>query len=189
MDAPAKDEVVVVTPHDSSFVPVTKKEYRPTSTPFEKHKETPARLPNGVTEANVARTIAIVKQIPSDSVAGMIADTTSIVILKSGEVFVGKQQNGIKTSVMVTEFVPPILSWDIFLSIGINYSSSFNPSIALSPLKICDLIQFPTINLDPKSIGIGIGYCYKDFVFGVAATKRFSDWSPQGNLFFHYSIF
>ncbi len=177
----------VIVPHDRSFVPVTKSEYRPRSTPFEKKVTQSQRLPKDAPEANVARTIAIVKRIPIDSSGKFVTDTTRIVQSKSGDTFVEKQE-GIETEVAVTEFLPPILQWNLFLSAGVNYSGTFSPSVAVSPLKIYDKIQFPVLSLDPASVGVGAGWCYKDFVFGISINKRFETAQNSLKLFAHYTL-
>lgn len=152
------EESVTVTPRDSSFVPVSKNEYRPRSTPFEKDAAIPARLPNDAPQANVARTIAIVKAIPADGTGTFIKDSTNIVITKSGDVFVEKK-SGIETNVTITEFLPPILQWDFYCGIGFNTNmQKIFPSVSVSFLQINEKFSAPILFADTRSIGVGAGY-------------------------------
>lgn len=186
-DTPDKGDGSVFIPQDSSFVPVVKQEYRPRSTPFERSVKAPAPMPKDAPEANVARTVAIVKRIPVDSVGNAVVDTTFIVITKDGNIFVPKQQ-GIKTDVGVWEFLPPILEWNLFLSAGVNISKSLSPSAAVAPLKIMGKVTLPSLIIDPDGIGIGAGWHEKDFIIGVLAHRRFEETASGFKLFVHYSL-
>ncbi|MEW6060957.1 MAG: hypothetical protein AB1600_03350 [Bacteroidota bacterium] len=181
-----KEEFTVEIPLDSSFVPIVKQEYRPRSTPFEKGGKQPHRLPKNATESNVARTIAIVKRIPIDSAGHTIQDTTILVVLKQGDVFVERRQY--HSEVRVTDFLPPIFDWNLSFSVGINFARTVSPSIAFSPLKIMGRVSFPLLSFDTEGIGIGAGWYQEDFIFGVITHSRFETEVTGLKLFIHYSI-
>jgi hypothetical protein len=186
------DEVTTRIPQDSSFAPVTEREMRPRSTPFEKPSNAPARLPKGLTEANVARIVRVVKRIPVDS-SHSILDTTSVIVTKGDQVFVPKQE-GIQTAVEDTKFAPPIFRFGTFASVGISLvklgipNLEVSPSIAIAPLEILGKIQLPLITADLQGVGIGVGYRYKDFVFAIAGHQRFENARRSVRIMIHYSI-
>jgi hypothetical protein len=185
------DETTTRIPSDSAFVPITERTLRPRSTLFEGASKTPARLPKGLSEGDVARIVRVVKRIRVDS-ARSILDTTSVIITKADQVFVPKQP-GIETSVEDIKFVDPILHFGLFPSIGISIAklgipSEVSPSIAIAPLEILGKVQLPLIAADLNGVGVGIGWRYKDFVFAVAGHQRFEDAGRSVRIMIHYSL-
>jgi hypothetical protein len=185
-------DVSVRIPADTGFVPVTERELRPRSTPFEGASNVPVKLPKGLAEGDVARIVRVVKRIPINS-SRSVLDTTAMIITKADQVFVPKQ-DGIQTSVEDTKFVPPIFRFGIFASVGISLvklgipNLEVSPSIAIAPLEILGKIQLPLITADLQGVGIGVGYRYKDFVFAVAGHQRFEDAGRSVRIMIHYSI-
>ena len=188
----ATDEISIRIPSDSGFVPVTEHNYRPPSTPFERSSKPPAKIPKDISEGDVARTVAVVKRIPIDS-SHFLTDTTSLVLMKDGLVFVQKQP-GIAMSVEDTKFIDPIFHWDIFTSIGISIAKfgvptlEVSPSIAIAPLEIMGKVQLPLLAADLTGVGIGIAYRHKNFIFALAGHERFVDAGRSIQIMIHYSI-
>jgi hypothetical protein len=186
------NDVIIRVPADSNFVPVKERNYRPRSTPFERPSNIPVTLPKGVTEANVARIVTVVKRIPIDS-AHFLQDTTSIIITKGDQVFVPKQ-SGVETGVQDIKFIDPIFRWGLFTSIGASFTKfgvptlEVSPSIAISPLEILGKVQLPLLAADLSGIGIGIAYRHKDFIFVLADHERFVDAGRSIRIMIHYSI-
>lgn len=181
----AQTEHTVMVPLDSNFVPVVQETYRPPSTPFENPQSPVGRIPQGTNEKDVSRVIRVVKRG-----INTLADTTTILEMKTGEIFVPKQDS-VQISVVETRYTPPILRWEIFASIGASFPAGPNiisPAIALSPLLIMGLVQFPLALVDLEAIGVGAGIQFRDFVFGVGSMWTFKDQRRQTRLFVAYSI-
>lgn len=182
---------MMVVPADSGFAPVIKKEFRPRSTPFEKHPPIPVkRYPAGVKEKDVKRVITIGKTIPISGIPHQ--DTTRIIEMKSGEIFIEKPDSG-QLVVEEFEYLDPILSWGARASLGITFSRfshkfELSPSLSLSFLQVLGRIAVPLATVDLTSIGLGVGYQWESFVFGFGLHWRFEDLRKQVKISLQYSI-
>lgn len=188
------EEVTVTTPSDSAFLPIHKREFKPSSIPFEKRTKPPVRLPKGIKEKDVARAIIITKsgRGRTSGDLGAIRDTIRLLELKNGSIFV-EGIEGIETKVEEITYVPPILSWGLFTSSGISIGRSeekflFSPMLAVSPLQISGVVQFPLLIADLNGVGIGAGYRYDKFVFGITSHWQFENKQQGIRLFIAYSI-
>lgn len=188
------EDVTITTPSDSTFLPIHKREFKPPSIPFERRTKPPVRLPKGVRERDVARAIVITKsgrgRTSSDLTA--LRDTTRMIELKNGAIFV-EGVEGTETRVEEITYVPPILSWDFFTSAGVSIGRSeerflFSPMLAVSPLQISGVVQLPLLIADINGVGIGAGYRYDNFVFGITSHWQFENKQQGIRLFIAYSI-
>jgi hypothetical protein len=182
---------IVFTPADSSFEPIVKKEYRPPSTPFEKPQRPKIKIPAGIDEKEIEKAIIITKLPQTDGLKNTPPDTTRILILKSGEVYIEKTDSTI-TKVEQYHYLPPIFDFTLQPSIGLSLSldSSFkvSPSLALSACQLFGKVQIPILTADLNGVGVGVGIRQEDFVFGLAATWSYKDFDRQIKLSLHYSL-
>lgn len=182
----ASSEIMITVPADSNFVPIARQSYRPRSTPFEKYPPIPVRrYPAGVKEKDVKRVIAVVKH-PRNAPP----DTTTLIEMKTGEIYVPKEDS-VAISVTETEYVPPILAWDLSLLVGASFPGKnhiVSPLITLSPLTVLGIVRAPLGAADLEGIGIGGAVQYKNFSFGVGQFWMFVDAGRRVKLFVCYSI-
>lgn len=173
---PPMTQAVIVTPEDKNFAPITKTAYRPKSIPFERPIKIPVKFPGGMREADVRRVVIIIKDHK---------DTTSIIETKKGELFVAKG----KGDIFVQEFIykPPILKWGLNLSIGVS-GPKLSPVVAISPLKIYDLVQFPLASIDKEGLGLGVGIQYKHLILALLPEWRFKDFGRQVQIGIGYTF-
>lgn len=143
---------LVVVPRDSAFLPITKSDYKPASTPFEDPVKPVSKLPIGVKEKDVDRVITA-RKISTN-------ETLILIITKSGDVHIPKDSTSVNYEFRVTEYHPQIFDFglDIALGFTLNADARISPSISFSMLQINEKILFPDIAADLQSIGIGIGY-------------------------------
>lgn len=184
-------DYTVTTPIDSGFAPIIKKDFKPRSTPFERPSKPPVRLPKGVKEADVKRVIVITERLKTDS-GTKFFDSTAVVELKSGEIYVPKE-DGKELTVEEFRYVPPILDFGLFASVGASIGRSqqrFNisPLLAASPLQICGSVQFPLLMADLQGVGAGFGIRYGDFMVGISSHWNYLDAQRQIKVSIHYSI-
>ncbi len=157
------DKVTTTTTSpDPNFSDVQHSTYRPPSTPFE-HQKAPAQLPSNVKESDVKEVIIVTKDVPtSDSTSRK--DTTSVIITKNGDVYVGKQ-GGEVSKVEVITYKPAILQWGIFPALGVTAGQTISPAVTVSPLLILGKVKLPLLAADydigKKMPGLGIGTAYR----------------------------
>lgn len=144
---PTTHTATVVTPTDTSFSSVTHDTYRPQSIPFiERTQKPPAHLPDNIKPSDVKEVITVVKS-PKD--------TTQVIITKKGDVYVGKQGGKVE-AVTVTTYEPPILSWDLFIKIGVDGTTEkISPVAAIGLCEIIGRVDVPVFSLDLQGVGIG----------------------------------
>jgi hypothetical protein len=142
--------VTVVMPQDTTGIPITHETYRPKSIPIiEKDKKSKTQLPSNLREKDVDKIITVVKSP---------ADTTYIVFPKDGDPYVNKQ-GGKVLSVIITEYLPPILAWDWYFKIGVSGNTGqLSPMVGVSFLRIYGKLDLPVFGLDLYGIGLGLDY-------------------------------
>jgi len=183
------NEYVVGSPIDSGFVPIIKKDYRPRSTPFERPSKPPVKLPRGVKESDVKRVIIVTENVKTDS-GKTFSDSTTVIELKSGEIYVPKE-DGKELTVEEFRYVPPILDLGLFGSVGASLGGilaklTLSPLVAASPLQICGLVQFPLAMADLYGVGVGFGVRYGDFIVGAFSHWRFDNMQRQIKISIQY---
>lgn len=175
----APDTVTLVMPSDSNFAMIVKKEYRPVSTPFEKRSKPPAKLPSGVKERDVKRVVVVVDVYP-DSI-----NSVSLVELKSGEVFVPKEEG---RTVEEYTYKSPILDFDLFPLVGLTFGGKLSPAVALSPLQVYESVQLPLIVASPDGVGMGFAGRYREYSLGLTFEWRYRDAGKQAKLVVAYNF-
>lgn len=190
-DAGISDSVVI--PADSGFVPIVQREYKPPSTPFERPQRPNVRLPRGVSEKDIRRTVIITKSQRVRTSGELLAsDTTRLIELKSGKVLV-QAEDGVDINVQETMFVPPILGWSLFVSGGVSIGRDeerfvLSPVLGFAPLEISGVLQLPLITADLYGIAAGFGVRQSNLVIGLSSHWRFDDAKRGVKLSIHYSI-
>jgi hypothetical protein len=200
LEGEPNNEYVVGSPIDSGFVPIIKKDYRPHSTPFERRSKAPVRLPRGVKSSDVKRVIIVTENVKTDSglpdyavqAGKTFSDSTTVIELKSGEIYVPKE-DGKELTVEEFRYVPPILDFGLFGSVGaslgrIQTKFVVSPLVAFSPLQICGTVQLPLAMADLYGVGVGFGVRYGDFIVGAFSHWRFDDAQRQIKVSIHYCI-
>ncbi len=167
---------LVVIPADSGYLPVTVRQYRPKSTPFENPVKPVSKLPKGVKESDVTRVI-IIRRIP-------VMDTLVIIETKQGDVLVEKNDS-IEVSVTVTTYLPPVMEFGLFCDLGLNISPPsgeikrglfFSPAASVSFIKWYGVLNAPEFTADLSSVGIGCSYkVYHDVYVGPLLTWNYGD--------------
>ena len=145
---PQADRVVI--PPDSAYLPIMTHDYRPNPLPFSGSSKPDVRLPKGVKESDVSRTIKIVNKAN--------ANTTLIIETKSGELFVPKQKDSL--SIFVTNYLPSVVLFELHAGIGLSLdlAGKFSPSASISFLKWYGSLNAPVLIADLHGIGCGIGF-------------------------------
>ena len=116
-----------------------------------------------------------------------IKDTTKVITMKDGRVFLDKQ-NGEVQSVDLFTYKPPILDFGLFLSAGVTFSATtVCPSVAISPLQICGAIQIPLIVADLRGVASGFSYRLWNFNAGIVWHYTFNA-EQQLNLLLTYNL-
>ena len=135
---------------DSTYKPATESNLRPTSVPFEHTTKPIVHEPNNVPQTDIAHTYRIIK---TDSTGKK--DTTSIVVLRNGNALVDNQDHKV-TEFLEQVYVPPILSWDLHIKVGVDFNDKkVSPIVGLSFLRILGRVDVPVFSLDMSGIGIG----------------------------------
>lgn len=159
-------------PPDSSFAPVTRKNYQPPSLPFSK-KRLDVRLPRGLEEKDVKRVISLeVSDVP-------VRPPKKIDIIEtvSGEIFIERDSS--VQSVSVTQVEPQIVSVAARFGCGftvskVNSSLALSPSAVLAPVEWSGWIHAPTIVADLDGVGPGAQLqLYHDLHVGAARLWRY----------------
>jgi len=191
IEGPAHVDYTVSTPIDSGFVPIIEKDYKPRSTPFERPSKPPVKLPKGVKESDVKRAIVVVDSMETGS-GRKFLDTTTVIELKSGEIFVPKK-DGKELSVEEYSYKPPILAFGLFGSLGASLGQSagklaVSPIVGASLAQISGLVQFPLFSADFDGIGAGIGLRYGSVMVGAHSHWRFDGTQRQIKLSLQFCI-
>jgi hypothetical protein len=184
-------DYTVATPIDSGFVPIIKQEFKPRSTPFERASKPPVKLPQGVKESDVKRVIIVIKDVKTGSNIA-VPDTSRIIELKSGEIYVPKEE-GTELTVHEITYMPPILRFGLFASVGVSLGGipaklTVSPLVAVSPLQICGFVQFPLVMVDLCGIGAGFGFRYGNYMAGAFSHWRFDNMQRQVKISVQYAI-
>jgi hypothetical protein len=158
-------EVTIVTPIDTNFAPITKRDYRPKSIPFiENPKKPPIRLPKDIKEKDVKRAIIVTGK--------NCMDTTTLIETKDGNIFVDKQGGKVATVEEIT-YKPPILAFGLTPLAGITISPTegqlISPMIGLSFLTWYGCIECPTLCVDLQGVSSIAFYHIGSFNFGVGS--------------------
>ncbi len=193
----------VFTPNDSNFAPVTTKEYRPASTPFEKQKS-PVKLPSDLNESDVKEAIRIIgspRPPVTQSPGPVVPDTTVIILSQDGHIYVNGGQRSL--TVERFEYLPPILDFGLFRQVGVTVSGLrqllggdftpdlVSPAFAVSFIQVDGRFQFPTLLLDLDGVGIGGGYRISGFTAGAVYHHPFvgaDQDSPALKIFITYNF-
>lgn len=182
-----------VIPADSGFVSIIQSEYKPRSTPFERPQRPDVLLPRGVFEKNVHRIVVITRaQRVRTSGELLAADTTRLIELKTGELFI-QAEEGSEIKVQETLFVPPLLGWGWFSSAGVSVGREgerfvFSPVLGFSPLEVNGVVQLPLITTDLYGVGAGLGVRQQSLIFGLTSHWRFGDVQRSLKLSLQYII-
>jgi hypothetical protein len=161
---PQADRVVI--PPDSAFLPVTTHDYRPNPLPFSGNSKPDVKLPKGVKESDVSRTITVVNKADAKS--------TIIIETKSGEIFIPKQKDSL--SIFVTNYFPAVVAFELHpgLGISLDLSGKFSPSVCITLLKWYGIVDAPVVIADLRAIGCGVGFrFYHDLYVTPAITWQY----------------
>jgi len=114
-------------------------------------------------ESDVARTIVVVNHTK--------ASTALIIETKSGKVFVPKTTDSL--SVLVTEYLPAVVSLNLNAGVGVSLdlSARFSPSASLSFLKWYGFVDAPVIVADLRGLAVGVGIKLYHDIYTIPAIK------------------
>ena len=177
----APKPVVIVQPFDTNFAAIAHTNYRPESIPFIEHPQKPKiQLPSNVNQGDVANIIVVVKK---DSSTGR-QDTTAIITTHDGTVYVNRDSHGEDhtQSVTIITYVPPILKFGLFPSIGVDYvvNEKLSPVGSIGLLKILGSVTVPEFSADLYGIGAGASVkVYEDISAGVVYRWNYQDAKTQ----------
>ena len=166
-------------PHDPNFTPVIYGTYQPPSVPMLSSKKSGLKLPEGMSEKDVAKVTTI------ERTEGKPID---IIETKSGEIFIAKDST--IRSVRVTMFEAPVFSFDwrfgFGASLGYRERFQFSPSVTFAPLEWYGKLHAPTLTADLDGIGVGGQLrVYHDIYLGPAHVWRY-DVGSQFKATVHY---
>jgi hypothetical protein len=119
-----------------------------------------------VPESDVKSVLIVVKSIPlNDSTTHRLIDSTAIITTKDGSIYIDTAQ---VKSVEMIAYEEPILRFGSFISLGVSMSlQHITLAVAISPLQICGVVQFPFLALDTEGVGAGIAARTREISFGL----------------------
>jgi hypothetical protein len=151
---------------DSAFRPITKRDYRANPLSFKKDSKPALKLPAGKKQSDVARTIAVVNHAKGD--------TTIIIVMKDGGTLVPKTADS--ASVLVTEFLPPVVTFGLTAGIGasVDLSRQWSPAAVVSLFKWYGVVDAPVAIADLQGVAIGADFkLYHDIYVAPAVRWQF----------------
>jgi hypothetical protein len=167
-------EVTVVTPPDTNFAQIVKRDYRPKSIPiFENPKKPPIRLPKDIKEKDVKRAIIVTGK--------NCMDTTTIIETKDGNIFVDKQGGKVATVEEIT-YKPPILAFGLTPIVGMTVSpfgKLLSPMIGLNFITWYGQVQFPNLCIDLQGVSSFAMYRLDIFSFGAGYRWNYNTGNRQ----------
>lgn len=152
---------LVVIPADSGYLPVTYRDYKPKSTPFEKPVKPVSKLPKSVKERDVKRVIVLTSPSAKKNADKhpLSLQERGIMIIETNDGNLYVEKNDDSLSLVVTNYLPPIFQFGLFYGVGLSFNNvRTSPSLSVAFVRVNEKFLAPVLAADVHGVGVGIGY-------------------------------